>query len=115
MEAVYKRCSALTEVNTSFCPGCSHGLAFKVIAEIAEELEIQRKLVWATPIGCTTFFFDITPSVRSVLLTDVQRQPLPVLNAEVQNSADSLSRRWRRCSHRSGRNTMPLQGEKILQ
>ncbi|MGI6349922.1 MAG: 2-oxoglutarate oxidoreductase [Eubacteriaceae bacterium] len=57
MEAVYKRCSALTEVNTSFCPGCSHGLAFKIIAEIAEELEIQRKLVWATPIGCTTFSF----------------------------------------------------------
>ena len=42
MEAVYKRCSALTEVNTSFCPGCSHGLAFKVIAEIAEELEIKE-------------------------------------------------------------------------
>jgi 2-oxoglutarate ferredoxin oxidoreductase subunit beta len=55
MEAVYKRSEALSDVPTTFCPGCSHGIAFKLIAELSEELNIVDKLVFATPIGCTTF------------------------------------------------------------
>jgi len=55
METVYKRSSALSDVPTTFCPGCSHGTAFKIIAEICEEMDIVNKVVFATPIGCTTF------------------------------------------------------------
>lgn len=55
MDVVYKRSGALSDISTTYCPGCSHGTAFKLIAEISEELDIVNKLVFATPIGCTTF------------------------------------------------------------
>ncbi len=55
MECIYTKSKALSAVPTSFCPGCMHGTAIKLIAEVSEELGIENDLVVVAPIGCAVF------------------------------------------------------------
>ncbi len=55
MECIYTKSKALSAVPTSFCPGCMHGTAIKLIAEVSEELGIENDLVMVAPIGCAVF------------------------------------------------------------
>ena len=42
----------------TFCPGCDHGIAIRLIAEVLDELEIQDKTISSTSIGCSVFLYD---------------------------------------------------------
>ncbi len=53
MEKVYERNKLLANFNTSFCPGCMHGTAVKLICEVATELGIEDSIVGVMPIGCS--------------------------------------------------------------
>jgi 2-oxoisovalerate ferredoxin oxidoreductase beta subunit len=47
---------------THYCPGCGHGIAHKLIAEAIEELGLQNKTVFVSPVGCSVFayyYFDM--------------------------------------------------------
>lgn len=55
MEIVYQRSKALSAASTSFCPGCMHSTAVKLICEVSEELGIQDDLVIMAPIGCAVY------------------------------------------------------------
>jgi len=55
MDCVYRRSNALSNVPTSFCPGCMHSTALKILCEVSEELGIKDDLVLLTPIGCAVF------------------------------------------------------------
>jgi len=55
MECISTKSSALSTVPTSFCPGCMHGTAVKILAEVAVELGIKDELVVVAPIGCAVF------------------------------------------------------------
>lgn len=55
MDCIYQRSTALSNVPTSFCPGCMHGTALKILCEVSEELGIKDELVLLTPIGCAVF------------------------------------------------------------
>ncbi len=41
---VYERPQALTDVNTHYCPGCTHGTAHRIIAEVIDHIHQQRHL-----------------------------------------------------------------------
>ena len=46
---------------THYCPGCGHGTAHKLIAEAIEEMDIQDKTIFCSPVGCSVFgyyYFD---------------------------------------------------------
>lgn len=52
METIYSRPKSLFDIGNSFCPGCSHGTAFKLIAELLDEFDIENKTIAIPPIGC---------------------------------------------------------------
>ncbi len=57
----YERKSELRH-QTHYCPGCGHGIAHKLIAEAIEELGLQDKTIFVSPVGCSVFayyYFDV--------------------------------------------------------
>ena len=42
---------------THYCPGCGHGTAHKLIAETITELDIQDRVVFISPVGCSVFAY----------------------------------------------------------
>ena len=42
---------------THYCPGCGHGVAHKLIAEALEELGVQDKTIFVSPVGCSVFAY----------------------------------------------------------
>ena len=57
----YERKSDL-QGQTHYCPGCGHGVAHKLIAEALEDLGLQDKTIFVSPVGCSVFayyYFDV--------------------------------------------------------
>ena len=42
----------------TFCPGCDHGVAIRLIAELLDELNLREKTVLTTSIGCSVTIYD---------------------------------------------------------
>ncbi|HZJ74430.1 MAG TPA: thiamine pyrophosphate-dependent enzyme [Perlabentimonas sp.] len=55
---VYKKPSLLTDNVTHYCPGCSHGVVHKLVAEVIEEMEIQEKTIAVSPVGCAVLAYN---------------------------------------------------------
>ncbi|MDE6269262.1 MAG: 2-oxoglutarate oxidoreductase [Muribaculaceae bacterium] len=55
---VYSRPRLLTEVNTHYCPGCSHGVVHRIVAELLEEMGLENKAVGVAPVGCAVFAYN---------------------------------------------------------
>lgn len=56
--AVYTRPESLTEVTTHYCPGCTHGTAHRLIAEVLDEMGIREKTIGVAPVGCSVFAYN---------------------------------------------------------
>jgi len=57
MELVYKRPESLSEVYTHYCPGCTHGIAHRLLAEVLDELDIRERTILVAPVGCSVFAY----------------------------------------------------------
>lgn len=55
---VYKKTKVLTDNVMHYCPGCGHGTAHRLIAEIIEEMDIQDKTVGVAPVGCSVLAYN---------------------------------------------------------
>jgi 2-oxoglutarate/2-oxoacid ferredoxin oxidoreductase subunit beta len=55
---VYKRTELMTEKALSYCPGCGHGTAHRLIMEVIEEMEIQSETIGIAPVGCSVLAYD---------------------------------------------------------
>ncbi|MCK4797758.1 MAG: 2-oxoglutarate oxidoreductase [Spirochaetes bacterium] len=55
---LYSRPKSLTDKMMHYCPGCSHGIVHRVIAEIIDEFDIQKKTVVIAPVGCAVLLYD---------------------------------------------------------
>ncbi|MDX9882433.1 MAG: thiamine pyrophosphate-dependent enzyme [Prolixibacteraceae bacterium] len=55
---VYEKPKLLTDNTMHYCPGCSHGVAHKLIAEVVEILGIQDKTIAVAPVGCSVFAYN---------------------------------------------------------
>ncbi len=42
----------------SFCPGCDHGVAIRLVAEVLDELGLRENTITATSIGCSVTLYD---------------------------------------------------------
>lgn len=61
-QAVYVRPKSLTESPTHYCPGCTHGVAHRLIAEVLDEMDLRDKTIGVAPVGCSVFaynYFDL--------------------------------------------------------
>ena len=57
MQTVYQYPQSLTDVVTHYCPGCTHGLIHRLIAEVLDELNIREKTIGIAPVGCAVFAY----------------------------------------------------------
>lgn len=53
MSIVFDRPHALVDVPTHYCPGCTHGIIHRIVAEVIDELGVEGKTVGVSPVGCT--------------------------------------------------------------
>jgi 2-oxoglutarate ferredoxin oxidoreductase subunit beta len=58
MAIVYQRSKGLTDVETHYCPGCTHGIIHRLVAETLEELGVLGKTIGVAPVGCSVFAYD---------------------------------------------------------
>ncbi len=54
---VYKRPTLLNDTKMHYCPGCSHGVVHKLIAEVIEEMGMTEKTIGISPVGCGVFAY----------------------------------------------------------
>lgn len=55
---VFRRPAALTEVATHYCPGCTHGVIHRLVAEVLDELELTQRTVGIAPVGCSVLAYN---------------------------------------------------------
>lgn len=55
---VYKRTSLLTDNALSYCPGCGHGTAHRIVMEVLEEMDIQSQTIGIAPVGCSVLAYE---------------------------------------------------------
>ena len=55
---IFERPKSLVDVVTHYCPGCTHGVAHRLVAEIIDELGIQERTVAVAPVGCSVFLYN---------------------------------------------------------
>ncbi|MEA1874757.1 MAG: thiamine pyrophosphate-dependent enzyme [Bacteroidota bacterium] len=55
---VYKKSKVMTNNTLSYCPGCGHGTAHRLIAEVIEEMGIQGETIGVTPVGCSVLMYN---------------------------------------------------------
>lgn len=58
MEMVYERPESLSEVYTHYCPGCTHGVAHRILAEAIDELGLRERVILVAPVGCAVFAYN---------------------------------------------------------
>lgn len=58
MERVFERPQSLSEVYTHYCPGCTHGVAHRLLAEAIDELGLRERVILVAPVGCSVFAYN---------------------------------------------------------
>ena len=53
MAIVFQRPHALKETPMHYCPGCTHGIIHRLVAEVIDELGIEGSTVGVSPVGCS--------------------------------------------------------------
>jgi len=55
---VAKRPHALAEVPTHYCPGCTHGIIHRLVAEAIDTLGIEGRTIGVAPVGCSVLAYN---------------------------------------------------------
>jgi len=53
MATVFKKPHALKDLSMHYCPGCTHGVIHRLVAEVIDELGIEGSTIGVSPVGCT--------------------------------------------------------------
>ena len=55
---VYKKPRLLNDNPMHYCPGCSHSVVHKLIAEVVDEMGLEEKTIGISPVGCAVFAYN---------------------------------------------------------
>jgi 2-oxoglutarate ferredoxin oxidoreductase subunit beta len=66
MKIIYKAPETMTKKDTTYCPGCPHGVAHRLVSELLEELDLVKKAVIVWPVGCAVFGYDFVDTDAAV-------------------------------------------------
>lgn len=58
MAVVFEKTKLLTDKEFHYCPGCTHGIIHRLVAEVLEELGVGDRTVGVAPVGCAVFAYD---------------------------------------------------------
>jgi len=57
-KVVFSRPKALSPVPNTYCPGCTHGIVHRLVAEAIDELGIEGQTIGIAPVGCSVFAYN---------------------------------------------------------
>ncbi len=57
MKVVFQRAEALTDEPFTYCPGCTHGIVHRLVAEAIDELGVRERTIGVCPVGCSVFAY----------------------------------------------------------
>ncbi len=103
MEVVYQRPESLLDINTHYCPGCTHGVAHRLVAEVIDEMGLREQTIGVASVGCSVFAYNYfnfdfvqAPHGRApAMATGVKR-------VRPDRDRVHLPGRWRHDLHRRG-------------
>ena len=55
---VFEKPKSLTDAQLHYCPGCTHGIIHRLVAEVIDELGIEGKTIGIAPVGCSVFAYN---------------------------------------------------------
>ena len=58
MAVVFKKTSMLTDTPFHYCPGCTHGIIHRLVADVLEELGVGETAIGIAPVGCAVFAYN---------------------------------------------------------
>jgi 2-oxoglutarate/2-oxoacid ferredoxin oxidoreductase subunit beta len=58
MAVVYKKTGGLTNAEMHYCPGCTHGIVHKLVAEVIVELGVLGDTIAVAPVGCSVMSYN---------------------------------------------------------
>jgi len=58
MAIVYEKPKALSENEFHYCPGCTHGIIHRLVAEVLDELGIAGRTIGVAPVGCAVMAYN---------------------------------------------------------
>jgi 2-oxoglutarate ferredoxin oxidoreductase subunit beta len=58
MKKIFSKPESIKDAALSYCPGCGHGIAHRLIGEVIDELGIREKTIAVAPVGCAVFAYD---------------------------------------------------------
>ena len=58
MAIVFEKTKGLTDKETHYCPGCTHGIIHRLVAEVLEELDVLGESIGVAPVGCSVLAYD---------------------------------------------------------
>ncbi len=80
---VFKKTKLLTDNILSYCPGCGHGVAHRIIMEVIDEMGIAQDTIGIAPVGCSVFAYEFM---------DVDMQQVP--HGRAPATATGIKRCW---------------------
>ena len=54
---VYEKPRLLNDVDMHYCPGCSHSMVHKLVAEVIDEMNLEERTIGICPVGCAVFAY----------------------------------------------------------
>ncbi len=54
---VYVKPELMNDATMHYCPGCSHGVVHKLVAEVIAEMQMEEKTIGVCPVGCAVFAY----------------------------------------------------------
>ncbi len=54
---VYAKPRLITDEVMHYCPGCSHGTVHKLVAEVIDEMGLEKSAIAVSPVGCSVFAY----------------------------------------------------------
>ncbi len=58
VDLIYKRPESLSDTVTHYCPGCTHGTAHRLVAEVLDEMGLREQTIGVAPVGCSVFAYN---------------------------------------------------------
>jgi 2-oxoglutarate/2-oxoacid ferredoxin oxidoreductase subunit beta len=58
MAVLFEKTQGLTDKQTHYCPGCTHGLIHRLVGEVLEELNVLGDAIGVAPVGCSVLAYD---------------------------------------------------------
>lgn len=58
MERVFGRPESLLDVGLHYCPGCTHGIIHRLVAEVIDDLGVRERTIGVAPVGCAVLAYE---------------------------------------------------------